>query len=107
MLRAQYNNFVKKEQTKYIDEYNLRHLQSHSKTYGIIPDSKSKKYLEKVLQKLEQTDAKFRKRVQNREIRRIENELKNYKDKQREYACDEEDNEITEMIRVKLMQNAN
>ena len=76
----------------------MRHLYRHKKTFGIIPDTKSKEYLKKVLEKLKKSNLRNRQKSTMREIKRIERELKE--------GPTTNGNDVTEMIRVKLMQNA-
>ena len=72
----------------------------HHKTYGIVPDTQSKEFLKKTLKKMKQTNEKFRKSSSNREIKKIEFELK---EGPRETGNEDMDN----LIKVKLMSNAN
>ena len=48
----------------------------HVKIYGIVPDTNSKNYLEKLLKKMKRKDEMYRNNITLREIKKIESKLK-------------------------------
>lgn len=75
-MRREYDHFLQDGNNSYVDIDNILEIERHAKIYGIIPDTESKTYLERLLTKMKKTDERFKKSFARKEIMKIEQKLK-------------------------------